>query len=370
MLSRIGTAHLVAASALLASAGLVMVYSASALRAELLFGTSALYLLRQLLGLALGLVAAAVLASVPLAWIRRSGIALWLVATALVAATLTPLGIEENGARRWLLLGPLSFQPLEVAKLGCVLALAQWFAGREDRIRDARIAIGGPALIATAPAALLLLQPDFGGALMIVLFAGALVFAAGARWDHLAASIVLTLPVLGGLALVRGYRLSRLEAFLDPWADPFGQGYQLIQSLLAFGAGGLAGAGLGAGQQKLGFLPEAHTDFILSVVGEELGLLGVTGVLGCFALLGVTSLAIAARARDTHARLLATGGGLLIWMQGLINSGVAMGLLPTTGATLPLFSYGGTSLVVSLAAVGLVLAAARPVKRGRSGWRT
>jgi cell division protein FtsW len=168
--------------------------------------------------------------------------------------------------------------------------------------------------------------------------------------------------------MLSGYRMSRLQSFLDPWGDPFGHGYQLIQSLLAFGAGGLTGSGLGSGQQKLGYLPEAHTDFILSVVGEELGLFGVAGVLGCFVVAGAASLAVAARARDTYTRLLATGGGLLIWMQGLINAGVAMGVLPTTGATLPLFSYGRSSLVVSIAALGLVLATARPA-RGRSGWR-
>ena len=249
-----------------------------------------------------------------------------------------------------------------------IVALAQWLSVHESRVRDFRVAILLPTLLAAVPAALLMLQPDFGGALMILMFAAALVFAAGARLDHLLASGVVALPALALLGLVRGYRLSRLEAFLDPWGDPLGHGYQLIQSLLAFGAGGLDGTGLGSGQQKLGYLPEAHTDFILSVVGEELGLIGVVAVLACFALVGLASLSIASRARNTHAMLLAAGAGLLIWMQGLVNAGVAMGVLPTTGATLPLFSYGRTSLVVSLVAIGLVLCAARPRDR-RSGWR-
>jgi cell division protein FtsW len=158
----------------------------------------------------------------------------------------------------------------------------------------------------------------------------------------------------------------RLDAFLNPWGDPLGRGYQLVQSLLAFGAGGITGTGLGAGQQKLGYLPEAHTDFILSVVGEELGLLGVAGVLGGFALLGLAALAIASRGRDPFAILIALGASLLLWLQGLVNAGVAMGVLPTKGTTLPLFSYGRTSLVASLAALGLILNVAR---RRRSEWR-
>ncbi len=368
MLTRLGTPQLLVATASLAAAGLVMVYSASALRAELLFGNPAVYLLRQTVGLVIGVALALLIVRAPLGLLRRCGMPAWALTTLLIAATLTPLGREENGARRWLALGPLTFQPLELAKLSLVLALAQWLAAHEDRLRDFRVAIAVPALIAAVPAALLLLQPDFGGAAMLLLFAGALVFAAGVRIDHLAVCAALALPLMSGLALLSGYRVSRLQSFLDPWGDPFGHGYQLIQSLLAFGAGGLTGTGLGSGQQKLGYLPEAHTDFILSVVGEELGLLGVAGVLACFVLAGTASLAIAVRARDCYTTLLATGGGLLIWLQGLINAGVAMGVLPTTGATLPLFSYGRSSLVVSLAALGLVLATARPV-RGRSGWR-
>ncbi len=369
MLSRVGTAHALASSAFLLGAGTVMVYSASALRGELLFGSNTVYLWRQLGGLSLGLVAAVLAARVPQEWLQRSGFAIWTVTTLLIAATFTPLGLEENGARRWLALGPVSFQPLELAKLGVVLALAQWLAGRQSRMSDARVAIGMPALLTGVPLLLLLLQPDFGGALMIMAFAATLVFAAGARLDHLCACGLVAVPLMASVAALRGYRMGRIEGFLDPWADPSGQGYQLIQSLLAFGAGGISGSGLGAGQQKLGYLPEAHTDFILSVVGEELGLLGVGAVLACFALLGMASLGIAARARNSYSLLLAVGAGLLIWLQGLVNAGMAMGVLPTTGATLPLFSYGRTSLVVSLIALGLVLNAARPGKRGRSGWR-
>ncbi len=369
MLNRLGTGHLLVGSAFLLSIGLVMVYSASALRAELLYGSSAAYLGRQAAGMALGVAAALLISRVPLEWIQRSGMFVWLGTVVLLAATFTPLGMEENGARRWLALGPLSFQPLEPAKIGVIVALAQWLSVHEGRMRDFRVAILVPTLLAAVPAAMLMLQPDFGGALMILMFAATLVFAAGARIGHLLAAGAVALPALGLLGLVRGYRLSRIEAFLDPWGDPLGHGYQLIQSLLAFGTGGLSGTGLGSGQQKLGYLPEAHTDFILSVVGEELGLIGVVAVLACFALVGLASLSIASRARNMHAMLLAAGAGLLIWMQGLVNAGVAMGVLPTKGTTLPLVSYGRSSLICSLVAIGLILNTARPRKRGRSGWR-
>jgi cell division protein FtsW len=176
-------------------------------------------------------------------------------------------------------------------------------------------------------------------------------------------------PLAAVVMLLQPYRVARWIAFLDPWADPRGHGYQLVQSQLAFGAGGFAGAGLGAGQQKLFFLPEAHNDFILSVVGEEVGLFGVFAVLAGFAVLTLAALGIAQRAKTPFATLVALGASLMLWLQALLNGGVAMGLLPTKGSTLPLVSYGGTSLIATLAAIGLILNAARPSKRGRSGWR-
>ncbi len=369
MLSRVGTPQLLVAGTLLLGGGLVMIYSASAARAELLYGSSWAYLGRQLLCLALGVAAATVLARIPLPWLARLGYVAWAGALFALLATLTPLGVVENGARRWLGIGWLGFQPLELAKLGLVLALAQWLAGRSNRMDDFRVSIAVPALFVGIPAAVLLLQPDFGGAVLLVLFAGVMIFAAGARIDHLLASAALGLPALFTIGLLADYRLERWQGFLDPWADPLGRGYQLVQSVLAFGTGGFTGAGLGASQQKLGYLPEAHTDFILSIVGEEAGLIGVTCVLFCFTLLGLASLGIASRAKTNHGMLLAVGASALIWVQALVNGGVAMGLLPTKGTTLPLISYGGTSLVVSLAAFGLVLNVARPTRRGRPGWR-
>jgi cell division protein FtsW len=370
VLSRAGAPQLLVASSFLAATGLVMVFSASALRAELFFGGSTFFVLRQLGGLAAGICIAAGIARTPQHWLERAAYPAWALSTALVIASLTPLGVSVNGAHRWVSIAGVSFQPLELAKLGLILGLAQWLATHQSRIRDARIAIGVPALLAGVPAAALLLQPDFGGAMLLLLFAGVIVFAAGARFDHLLTAALVSAPAIGVLAMSAGYRVERLRVFLNPFSDQFGAGFQLVQSLVAFGAGGLTGTGLGSGQQKLGYLPEAHTDFILSVVGEEIGLLGVLAVLVLFAIFALASLGIASRARTPFASMLALGAGLLVWLQGSVNAGVALGVLPTTGATLPLFSYGRTSLIVSLAAVGLVLNAARPRRRGRSGWRS
>jgi len=369
MLSRFGTPHLLVAVTLLVGSGLVMVYSASAARSDVYYGVTWAIALRQLGGAGLGAIALLVASRLPLIWLERLAWGCWAVGVIGIALTLGPLGNDVNGARRWLTIGPVTFQPLEPAKLAVVVGVAHWLAAHSDRMSDFRFGVAVPLLLAGIPAGLLLQQPDFGGAVTLMLLAIAMMFAAGARFSHLAFVAALGLPVLAVIAGMSPYRLRRLEMFLDPWADPLGNGYQLVQSQLAFGAGGLSGAGLGAGQQKLFYLPEAHTDFILSVIGEETGLIGVIAVLVCFALVAISTLGIAARASSSFAALLALGCGLMLWLQAAVNAGVAMGALPTKGTTLPLLSYGSTSLVACLAAVGLILNVARPRRRGRSGWR-
>ena len=369
VLRRLGTPQLLLTAGLITGAGLLMVWSASAMRAELRFGSSTVYLWRQLGGLTLGLLLALSAARIPLTTLRKLAPFAWGASVLAVAATLTPLGVEHNGARRWLALGPLEFQPLEVVKLGVVLGLAAWLAHAERRMDDWRASLAIPAAIAGLPALLLLIQPDFGGAVILLAFTAVVVFVAGARLAHLGIAAVIALPLVALVAVHRSYRMGRLTSLLDPWADPLGQSYQLVQSLISFGTGRLFGVGLGGGQQKLGFLPEAHTDFILSVIGEELGLIGVIGILVAFAVLGLASLGIASRARDPFAMFTALGASLLLWLQAAVNSGVSMGVLPTKGTTLPLVSYGRSSLVCSLIAIGLILNTARPSKRGRSGWR-
>jgi len=367
VLKRLGPAHLLIGAGFLVMAGLVMVYSASAVRAELKHDSSLYFAGRQLLGALAGVGLAVGIAFTPREWIQRSGFSAWILAVGMLAATaFGPLGESVNGAQRWLRVGPIVIQPLEIAKLAMILVLAQWFARYPTRVADVRVALLFPAALVLIPVALLLRQPDFGGALMLAIFTGVMIFTAGARLSHLLAVAAVVLPLLAFLAGREGYRMERLRAFADPLADPTGSGYQLIQSLLAFGAGGVFGVGLGGSEQKLFFLPEAHTDFILSVVAEETGLAGVVVVLASFLVVGLASLAIAGRARDLHGMLLATGASLLLWLQGLLNAGVAMGLLPTKGTTLPLFSYGRSSLIASLVAVGLVLNVARSE---RGGWK-
>ena len=368
-MSRFGAPQLLVAVALLLGGGLVMVYSASAVRAEFQFGQPHAYLLRQAVAAAVGGVALLALARMPLAWLERLGYAAWAASVVGIAATFGPLGVEANGARRWLAIGPVSFQPLEFAKLGVVLGVAAWLASHTGRMRDFRASALAPFALAGLPAALLAAQPDLGGAVMLLAIAGTLAFAAGARLGHLGLVALALAPAALHLTLGTSWRMRRLVAFLDPWRDRQDSGYQLVQSELAFGSGGWSGAGLGAGQQKLFYLPEAHTDFILPVIGEEAGLIGVACVLAGFAVVALCTLGIASRASSAFGTLLALGAGLMLWMQAALNAGVATGLLPTKGTTLPFVSYGGSSLVASLAATGLVLAVARPRRSGRRGWR-
>jgi cell division protein FtsW len=357
-----------AVAALMVCGGLVAVFSASHIPGDA-ERSGTLHLVHQLRGVGFGLALLIALLAAPPAWVRSSGYAVWGVAVLALALTLGPLGIERNHAQRWLDLGPLSLQPLELAKLGLVLGLAQWFARHEERIADVRLAIGVPALLIALPAALLLRQPDFGGTVMLVAIGALMIFLAGARASHLAFVAALVIPVLAFEAVADPYRIKRWAAILNPAADPLGTGYQLNQSLHAFTRGGVFGTGLGSGMQKLYYLPEPHTDFILSVIGEELGLCGVLAVLVGFSAVALASLGVASRARDLHGALLAAGAGALLWLQAAVNAGVALGVLPTKGTTLPLFSYGNSSLVGSIAAVGLILHVARPADRTRGGWR-
>ncbi len=367
LVERFGAHQLLPVSLLLIAWGWVTLFSASAGVGSEPAADQASKLLLQLGGIAAGAVVAMLAFYASPELIRRIGFLAWGASALSLWATLTPLGVEVNGAQRWLSVGPVTLQPLEFAKLGLILGLASWFSQYAHRILDVRYAVIVPGLMIAFPTAAALLQPDFGGSLLLVAFGAALIFLAGARLSHLAVSVAAAIPVLLAIGLNAGYRRDRLEIFWDPFIDPLDRGYQLVQSLCAFGSGGVFGVGLGAGQQKWSFLPEAHTDFILAVIGEELGLVGVTLLLLAFTLLGLCSLGVAARARDLHGHLVAIGAGMLLWFQAAINAGVAMSRLPTTGTTLPLFSYGRSSMIVSIAALGLILHVARPRDAARSG---
>lgn len=297
---------------------------------------------------------------IPPLWWRRLSLPMWALGVLLLALTAI-FGVEVNGAQRWLDVpgAGFRFQPVELAKCATVLAVAAVVARRESHeelsTRRALVACG----LALVPVVLLLIQPDLGNAVLLTALVALLLIVAGTKLIRLALPGLLVLGVFGIYVSQHDYALRRFIGFLDPWAHRLSEGFQLVQSFVAFGRGGLLGTGLGNGQQKLHYLPEAHTDFILSLVAEELGLVGVLLVLGAFAGLLVAGTRIATRARDRFALLVAFGMTALLTLPAVINASVVMGLLPTKGLTLPFLSYGRTSLIVCCATLGILLGFAR-----------
>lgn len=345
---------LVTSAALLAGLGIVMNYSTTAAMA---IGEPIPPLaLRHGLGVAFAAVVAVVCSRLPLVFWARISLPLYGLSVFLLA--LTPfLGIEANGAQRWLAVPglPISIQPSEPARLFTLLALAALLATNTERGRPAPGALKTALPLIGLPVGLLLLQPDFGSAVILVATAGLVLFASGLPLRVLAAPGIVAALAACVYVAVRPYALARLRGFLDPWRHASDEGFQLVQSFVAFGRGGPFGVGIGAGRQKLSYLPEAHTDFILSVVAEELGLVGVLVVLGAFAALALAGLRIARRAKNPLALLIATGATATIVVPGAINAAVVMGWLPTTGLTLPFLSHGSNSLVCTAIALGILL---------------
>jgi cell division protein FtsW len=293
---------------------------------------------------------------------RRLATPFLLLSFGLLALVLVPgVGVGANGATRWLGAGPLRLQPSELAKLAMILWSARWLAIernhdviREDPrvLRPVLLALGGCAV-------LLLLQPNLGTLIITAGAVGAVVFLSGASLARLAGWCALGVGAALAAAVLEPYRFRRLQGFLDPWADPANTGYQTVQSLVGIASGGFTGVGLGASRAKWGFLPEAHTDFIFAIIAEELGLVGALAVLGLFVALGYFGIRAAMRAPDTFGMLLAAGITTWFVMQAVVNLGAVVGLLPITGVPLPFVSYGGTSLVVNLTAMGVLLSVAR-----------
>jgi cell division protein FtsW len=358
--------------AILLGLGVVMSYSATAPLA--LDTRLPPHFLRHLGAVILGGLAAFGVARVPLAVWRRGALPLWIAGVALMVAT-AAFGVEVNGAQRWLALpGGPRFQPGELVKLVTLVAAAAVLSRRAEGRELARGHALAAVLLALVPALLLLDQPDLGGAVVLLGLVWLMLVAAGLPW-RLWLGPVLTAPLGVGLyAWTNPYAWRRLVAFWDPWADARDAGFQLVQSFLAFAQGGLTGVGLGNGRQKLFYLPEAHTDFILALVAEELGLVGVLVVLLAFAALCAAGLRIARRSSDRFGLLLAFGMTGLVTLPAAVNAAVVMGLLPTKGLTLPFLSYGRTSLIASCVALGLVWRVAReanalPVGQRRPRWR-
>lgn len=342
----------------LTAAGLIMVYSASSISAAVADEGSGHYLLRQLLFIVIGSAVAWWLGRYDYRRLKGQSPWLWVAGIVLLLATLV-IGAVRGGARRWIPLGLFNLQPSELAKIACVLLVAamavEWSRGR---LSGRRFAVY--TLIATAvPAALIMLQPDLGTtATLIVAVVLVLVLAGMNLW--LLAAATGAVGVIGGLLIwVEPYRLQRVTGFLNPWADPQGTGWQTIQAMLAFGTGGLSGVGLGLSRQKFTYLPEAHTDFILAIIGEEAGLIGTLAVVVGFVIFVWAGFRIASGARDGFGRLVAGGLTGMLGFQAIINMGGVTGIMPITGKPLPFVSYGGSSMLVTMMCLGLLLSVSR-----------
>jgi cell division protein FtsW len=347
---------LLGAALVLAMFGVVMVYSASAVYASARLGDGLWFFKRQALGAAAGL--AALLLAMKLGYrrIEKLAVPLLLFSLVLLVLVLVPgLGVVAGGARRWLRLGSLAFQPSELAKVALVLWLSRSLARKGERVRTFSAGLLPHLFMLGLFAVLLLLEPDFGTMVVMACLTFALLFVAGARVAWLLGLLLAAAPVACVAVWNSPYRLQRVLTFLDPWKDARGHGYQTVESLLGFGAGGAFGVGLGESHQKLFFLPAAHTDFILSIVGEELGFAGVLCVLVLFFALVMRGVKAAHAAPDAFGCYAAFGLTLLLSLEALVNAGMALALLPTKGMALPFLSYGMTSVVVSLFACGVVL---------------
>lgn len=342
---------------LLMAIGVIMVGSSSIAVAESQGMAMGHYLVRHLAYLVLGLTLAAFFRLVPVKILEQFSQLLFpLSVLALLLVFIPGLGHTVNGATRWVRLGFMQFQVVEAVKVMFIIYMAGYLVRKADRVRTVFADTLKPLLLAGALTFLLLLQPDMGSAAVITTVAGGMVWLAGAAWRHIAVLGMLALPVFG-YAAMEPYRLRRIVSFLDPWQDPYNSGFQLTQALIAVGRGELFGVGLGASIQKLFYLPEAHTDFIFAVLAEEFGLLGVALVLGLFMLLVSRIMAIGARAHREErpfAGNLAFGIGLWLGLQALVSIGVNLGVLPTKGLTLPLISSGGSSVLMTFLALGIV----------------
>lgn len=343
--------------------GLVMVYSSSFVDAALTQGNHFFYFFQQAKWAGLATLAMGVAIYFPLKWIQKMSIPVYALGVVLLLALYIPgLGVEIKGATRWFNLGFTTFMPSEVVKIGMVMMLAHLFSKLKGQLRKIKdIVLCG--LILLIPAGIILLQPDYGTMLILVGTAGVMLIIAGLPWIY-----TLFAAIVGGggvafLALSEDYRRDRVMTFLNPWKDPSGDGYQVIQSLYAIVSGKLTGLGFGQSRQKYGYLPEAMSDFIFAIVVEELGIFGASVLIILYVLFLWRGFRIARNSKDTYGMFLAFGFTTMICLQSLVNMGVATSTIPATGITLPFISAGGTSLAISMVAVGLMLNVSRNITK-------
>jgi cell division protein FtsW len=339
--------------------GLVMMTSASISIADRQLHEPLYYLERQMYGVVLGLVAALLAMLIPTSVWEQLAMPMMLLAFGFLIVVLIPgLGHEVNGSRRWLRAGIMNFQASELARVLLLTYLASYVVRRQSELKDELKGFLKPLGVLMGAAALLLLEPDFGAATVLMATGLGVLFLAGVKLRHFLALVVLAAGGMAVIAVTSAYRLKRLTAFMDPWADPFNSGFQLTQSLIAIGRGELFGVGLGSSVQKLFYLPEAHTDFVFAVLAEELGLAGVFVTLALFVVLVWRVFHIsrqAAAAGLAFQAYCAAAFGIWLALQTFINVGVNMGILPTKGLTLPLMSYGGSSILVTLGWIGIIM---------------
>lgn len=335
--------------------GIVMVYSASAVIAAQQYHSSTYFLVRQVAWATLGLLLMVGVMNVDYRRLKNPMLIFPALGLQLILLVLVLFSSLNHDTHRWLHLGPATFQPSELSKIVLIIFLAYFLSLRKNRVNDWSETLLPVGVIAGLDVMLVLREPDFGTALALAVIVGAMLFAAGLRVAYMAYAVVASIPAIYWLVFHVGYRYRRILAFLHPYAHSLGAGFQIIQSYIAVGSGGILGVGLMEGKEKLFFLPEPQTDFIFGVIGEELGLIGGLVVLGLFGVILWRGLRAAFRAKDDFGRLLALGLTAMIVIQALVNVSVVVGLLPTKGIPLPFISYGGSSLVFSLIEMGILL---------------
>ncbi len=341
---------------ILTGIGIVMVYSASSAISMEDHNTLFYFMKRQAIFLGISFCVMFVAASFPYKLYRSFAYIILMAAIALLVAVLVPtLNVKAGGAYRWLSLGGFTFQPAEFAKLALILFMGYSLSKKHEMIHQFSIGFLPHAMVFGLFAILIINQPDFGTIVVLGMICWGMMFVGGVKFFHLLSPLPLVIPIVYFLVFKVEYRMLRIMTFLNPWDDPYNTGYQITNSLKAFGSGGLTGKGIGLGMQKMHYLPEPHTDFIFSIIGEELGLIGVLAILTLYSIILISGTQIAKRSDTLFGAITAAGLTLYIGVQVIINTGVALGVLPTKGLTLPFISYGGTSLVINMAAMGILM---------------
>lgn len=336
--------------------GIIMVYSSSSAVAMKKFGSDYYFLKKQAAFSILGMIALLVCRKFPLKLLCSLTYPMLCAAFLfLVALQIPGVGVSVGGAVRWLHFGGLSFQPSEFTRFALIVYLAYSMSKKQDKLEDFYIGFLPHVLVLCIFISLIFFQPDFGSAVILGMITWIMMFVGGVQIKHLVSSLVVFIPIASVFLVSAEYRLQRLVSFWDPWQHAADGGYQLIHSLMAFGTGGVWGAGIGNGWQKMFYLPEPHTDFIFSVIGEELGLLGTMGIMGLYMVIVLKGIKIAMNAKDPFASFLAIGLTAAIGIQVCVNMAVTLGLLPTKGLTLPFLSYGGTSLLLNMISAGILM---------------